>query len=152
MNTTYFLNLVSGNVFGSKKTPAVPEKYYLGLSSAAPALDGSGVVEPGDGTGYARVELTSLSAPVNGVVTNNAAIDFAESTSEWGTMTHFVVYDALTGGNLLMYGELSASRRVEAATIMTIKLGSLNLSVVNPSALGAIGYVGVRYFPETAFD
>ena len=80
------------------------------------------------------VELTSLSAPVNGVVTNNAAIDFAESTSEWGTMTHFVVYDALTGGNLLMYGELSASRRVEAATIMTIKLGSLNLSVVNPTA------------------
>lgn len=49
-------------------------------------------------------------------------------------MTHFVVYDALTGGNLLMYGELSASRRVEAATIMTIKLGSLNLSVVNPTA------------------
>lgn len=134
MNTTYFLNLVSGNVFGSKKTPAVPEKYYLGLSSTAPALDGSGVVEPGEGTGYARVELTSLSAPVNGVVTNNAAIDFAESTSEWGTMTHFVVYDALTGGNLLMYGELSASRRVEAATIMTIKLGSLNLSVVNPTA------------------
>lgn len=40
MNTTYFLNLVSGNVFGSKKTPAVPEKCYLGLSSAAPALDG----------------------------------------------------------------------------------------------------------------
>lgn len=59
MNTTYFLNLVSGNVFGSKKTPALPEKYYLGLSSAVPALDGSGVVEPGEGAGYARVELTS---------------------------------------------------------------------------------------------
>lgn len=133
MNTTYFLNLVSGNVFGSQKTPAIPAKYYLGLSSAAPSLDGSGVVEPGEGTGYARVELTSLSAPLNGVVTNTAAIDFAESTAEWGTMTHFVIYDALTEGNLLMYGELSASRKVEAATIMTIKLGSLNLSVVNPS-------------------
>ena len=36
MNTTYFLNLVSGNVFGSKKSPAIPEKYYLGLSSTAP--------------------------------------------------------------------------------------------------------------------
>lgn len=57
-----FSELVSGNVFGSKKTPALPEKYYLGLSSAAPALDGSGVVEPGEGAGYARVELTSLSA------------------------------------------------------------------------------------------
>lgn len=133
MNTTYFLNLVSGNVFGSKTTPAIPTEYFLGLSSAAPALDGTGAVEPAGGTGYARVKLTSLSAPVNGVVTNNAAIDFAESTAEWGTMTHFVIYDALTGGNLLMYGELSASRKVEADTIMTIKLGSLNLSVVNPT-------------------
>lgn len=134
MNTTYFLNLVSGNVFGSKKSPAIPEKYYLGLSSTAPSLDGSGVTEPGGGTGYARVELTSLSTPINGVVTNSGAIDFAESTAEWGTMTHFVIYDALSEGNLLMYGELSASRKVEADTIMTIKLGSLNLSVVNPTA------------------
>lgn len=134
MNTTYFLNLVSGNVFGSKTTPAIPSKYYLGLSSTAPGLDGSGATEPGAGTGYARVELTSLSAPSNGVVTNSTAIDFAESTAEWGTMTHFAIYDAPTGGNLLMYGELSASRHVEAATIMTIKLGSLNLSVVNPAA------------------
>lgn len=134
MNTTYFLNLVSGNVFGSKKSPAIPEKYYLGLSSTAPSLDGSGATEPGSGTGYARVELTSLSTPINGVVTNSGAIDFAESTAEWGTMTHFVIYDALSEGNLLMYGELSASRKVEADTIMTIKLGSLNLSVVNPTA------------------
>ena len=134
MNTTYFLNLVSGNVFGSKKSPAIPDKYYLGLSSTAPSLDGSGVTEPGSGTGYARVELTSLSAPINGGVTNGGAIDFAESTAEWGTMTHYVIYDALSEGNLLMYGELSASRKVEADTIMTIKLGSLNLSVVNPTA------------------
>lgn len=134
MNTTYFLNLVSGNVFGSKKSPAIPEKYYLGLSSTAPSLDGSGATEPGSGTGYARVELTSLSTPINGVVTNSDAIDFAESTAEWGTMTHFVIYDALSKGNLLMYGELSASRKVEANTIMTIKLGSLNLSVVNLTA------------------
>ena len=134
MNTTYFLNLVSGNVFGSKKSPAIPEKYYLGLSSTAAYLDGSGVTEPGGGIGYARVELTSLSTPINGAVTNSSAIDFAESTAEWGTMTHFVIYDALSEGNLLMYGELSASRKVEADTIMTIKLGSLNLSVVNPAA------------------
>ena len=74
-------------MFGSKKSPAIPEKYYLGLSSTAPSLDGSGVTEPGSGTGYARVELTSLSAPINGGVTNGGAIDFAESTAEWGTDT-----------------------------------------------------------------
>ena len=40
MNTTYFLNLVSGNVFGSKKTPAVPENCLLYTSDAADELDG----------------------------------------------------------------------------------------------------------------
>lgn len=133
MNTTYFLNLVAGNVLQTKTIPALPTKYYLGLSSTAPALDGTGATEPAASAGYARVELTSLSEPTNGHVTNDAAIDFAESTADWGTMTHFVVFDALTGGNLLMFGNLSVSRTVEAATIMTIKAGSLNLSVVNPT-------------------
>lgn len=133
MNTTYFLNLVAGNVLQTKTIPALPTKYYLGLSSTAPALDGTGATEPAASAGYARVELTSLSEPTNGLVTNDTAIDFAESTAGWGTMTHFVVFDALTGGNLLMFGNLSVSRTVEAATIMTIKAGSLNLSVVNPT-------------------
>lgn len=134
MNTTYYLNLVAGNIFRTQETPKIPEKYYLGLSSTAPSLDGRGATEPGSGTGYKRVELTNLSTPEGGVVTNNSAIDFDESTAEWGTMTHYVIYDAETGGNLLMYGQLSTSRNVEAATIMTIKAGSLNLSVVNPAA------------------
>lgn len=132
MNTTYFLNLVAGNVFGTQKNPAIPEKMYLGLSKSAPDGEGN-VEEPGVGTGYARVELTGLSAPTNGVVTNTNSIEFNESTADWGTMTHFVIFDSDNGGHLLMYGRLSATRNVERATIMTIKAGSLNLSVVNPT-------------------
>lgn len=133
MNTTYFLNVVAGNVLKTKSIPALPTKFYLGLSSTAPNLDGTGATEPATSAGYKRVELTSLSEPANGVVTNDATIDFDESTADWGTMTHFVIFDSETGGNLLMYGALSVSRTVEAATIMTIKAGSLNLSVVNPT-------------------
>ena len=51
MNTTYFLNLVSGNVYGTKKTPAIPDEYYIGLSSTAPSTDGLNVTEPASG-GY----------------------------------------------------------------------------------------------------
>lgn len=133
MNTTYFLNLVAGNVLRTKTSPAIPSKYYIGLSSTEPTLSGGSVTEPGSNTGYSRVELTNLSEPDNGVVTNSVAIDFDESTAAWGTMTHYLIFDAETDGNLLMYGRLSTSRTVEAATIMTIKPGSLNISVVNPS-------------------
>lgn len=135
MNTSYFLNLVAGNVFQTKQTPAIPTKYYIGLSTTAPAIGGTGVNEPSADAGYARVELASLSEPVDGVVTNTAAINFDESTASWGNITHFVIFDsdAVDSGNLLMYGELSTPRSVEAATIMTIKEGYLKLSAQNPA-------------------
>lgn len=136
MNTKYFLNLVAGNVFRSKETPAIPAKYYIGLSKTAPDVTGDNVSEPETSAGYARVELTSLGEPVDGLVTNQQAINFNESTNGWGTVTHFVVYDSdeVGAGNLLMYGELTTPRTVETATIMTIKEGYLKLSVQNPAA------------------
>lgn len=134
MNTTYFLNLVSGNLFGTQKTPTVPSKYYIGLSSTTPNLDGTGVNEPSTDAGYLRKELNSLSTPTDGTVTNELAINFDESTADWGTITHYVIYDsdAIDSGNLLMFGELSTPRRVETATIMTIKEGYLKLAAQNP--------------------
>lgn len=135
MNTLYFLNLAAGNIFQTKTTPAIPMKYYIGLSTTAPTVNGTGVNEPSADAGYARVELTSLSEPIDGVVTNTAAINFDESTASWGGVTHFVIYDsdAVDSGNLLMYGELSTPRSVEAATIITIKEGYLKLSAQNPA-------------------
>lgn len=134
MNTKYFLSLVAGNVFRSKQSPAIPTKYYIGLSTTAPTPEGTNVTEPAASAGYARVELSSLSAPVDGLVTNQQAINFNESTSSWGTITHFVIYDAaaVKSGNLLMYGTLTTARTVETATIMTIKENYLKLSVQNP--------------------
>ena len=135
MNTTYYINCVAGNVFGTKSTPALPTAYYIGLSTTSPNVGGSNVTEPSTESGYARVQLVSMSDPVNGVVSNTASIDFNESTASWGTVTHYVIYDSATvgSGNLLMYGELSSPRTVEAATVMTIRNNSLKLSVVNPT-------------------
>lgn len=129
------MNLVAGNVFRSKEEPAIPAKYYLGLSTTAPDLDGQNVTEPATDAGYARVELTTLSAPTDGLVTNPQAVNFEESTNNWGTVTHFVIFDAAEAntGNLLMYGALTTPRTVETATIMTIKENYLKLSVQNPA-------------------
>ena len=127
MNTTYFLNLAAGNLFGTKTSPEIPSNYYIGLSTSAPNVNGTNVNEPSTSAGYARVKLTTLSEPASGVVTNTQAINF--------TITHFVIYDSDTvgSGNLLMYGVLSTPRSVETATIMTIKEGYLSLSAQNPA-------------------
>lgn len=129
MNTIYFLNQVMGNVFNTKVAPPLPGDYYIGLSSTAPDVDGANVSEPASSAGYERVKLETLSEPANGVITNTDAISFNESTANWGTMTHFVIYDSMSGGNLLMFDTLSTQRNVEAATIVTIKAGSLSLTL-----------------------
>ena len=133
MNTTYFLNQVMGNLFKTKETPALPSEYYIGLSSTAPNISGGNVTEPLSNSGYKRVKLENLSEPADGVITNEQAISFDESTANWGTMPHFVIYDALEAGNLLMYDTLSTPRNVEAATIVTIKANSLTLTLSNPA-------------------
>lgn len=131
MNTTYFLNLVAGNVFGTKTNPGIPSTYYIGLSSTTPTVSGTNVTEPSGG-GYARVAISSaLGQPSNGVITNSTAVTFAKSTADWGVMTHFVVYDAATGGNLLLYNAMSRARTVEADNIMVAEAGAITLSVVN---------------------
>lgn len=133
MNSTYFLNQIMGNVFNTKASPALPKEYFIGLSSTEPSEDGSNVSEPASSAGYKRVKLENLSEPDTGVISNTQAISFDESTATWGTMTHFVIYDAQSEGNLLMYDALSTPRNVETATIVTIKQGSLSLTLSNPS-------------------
>ena len=97
-----------------------------------PTIAGSNVTEPSaGGSGYTRVKLESLSEPANGVVSNADAVLFPESLTNWGVMTHFVIYDALSGGNLLMYGPLNQSRTAEANTVIMIKPTSLTLTLSN---------------------
>ena len=130
MNTTYFLNMVMGNVFKTKTSPALPANYYIGLSSTTPTTSGTGVTEPSGGA-YARVQMTNMSQPNNGVITNTAAITFPESTGSWGTLTHYVVYDAATGGNLLFYGALANSRTVDISTTIAFKVGEFTITLEN---------------------
>lgn len=135
MNTTYFKNLIMGSVFHTAMG-TLPSTYYIGLSSTKPTADGGNVTEPSSsGSGYRRVQLNSLSAPTDGTITNSTAINFSESTSDWfpasAPAQYYVIYDAQTGGNLLMYNQLTTSRVIETHTIATIKANSLYLQLTD---------------------
>lgn len=132
MTTTYFLNCIMGNVFGTDTSPAIPTNYYLGLSKTAPTLSGSNVTEPSD-SAYHRVSIKpALSEPTNGIITNTTEVSLPESTVDWGTCTHFVIYDAQSGGNLLMYNTLDKSRTIQSETQMSFKVGGITLTLRNP--------------------
>jgi len=94
-----------------------PINLYVGLSSSTPTEAGGNVTEPSAVDGYARVEvannLTNWPEAVDGYKANATEIEFPEATGNWGTITHFTIYDTSTGGNLLAFGNLTTSRTIQ---------------------------------------
>jgi hypothetical protein len=71
----------------------------------------------------------TFNAPSNGVCTNSAAVEFAQATGSWGTVSHVGLLDAITSGNLLFYTDLTTSKTIESGDIFKIAAGSLSVTL-----------------------
>ena len=68
-----------------------PATVYAALFTSDPTDAGSGTEVSGGS--YARKAIT-FGAPSNGASTNSGAVEFDQATGNWGTITHFGIYDA----------------------------------------------------------
>lgn len=111
---------------------------YLSLSEADLTEDASGNDEP-DGTGaYERAliepaDMDSAAVADPATIDNVNAIEFAESSAAWssgaGALTHWGIWDGISGGNCVLHGDLAVSRIVNAAGItLKIPIGDLDVS------------------------
>lgn len=99
-------------------TFSAPAGTYVSLHSTNPGETGGGAELSGGG--YAREEVTSWTVVNNHTRANAADIDFTESTGSQGTATHFGIWTASVGGDLLYYGALDTSRAIDAAGITIV--------------------------------
>lgn len=105
---------------------------YVGLSTSTPSRDGTGYTEP-SGNGYERVLLgvynqtytQKMGTPSLGSVNNSEEIHFKAATGAWGTCTHFLLFNAATGGTLLAYGQLTDEISPIADTVPIIPAGDI---------------------------
>lgn len=97
-----------------------PTTYYVSLSSTTPSAAAGGT--ECTGVGYARQAITKSttawaatnadgstanpSTGTNGTTSNNAIVDFGTAGTGWGTQSHWELWDAVTAGNRLMWGEI----------------------------------------------
>lgn len=95
--------------------------FYVGLHTTDPADDNSGTECAG--ATYARQAATFTRS--GDTISNSGVVTYPESTDSWGTLTHFAVYDAVSGGNQLWNGTLTASKTVEAGETLTFPIGNL---------------------------
>lgn len=101
-----------------------PTTVYLGLFTAAPGETGGGTEVSGGS--YARQAVT-FGPYAAGSVKNSADITFPTATADWGTITHVAIFDAATGGNMLLYGALTTSKTVQSGD--TFKILTNNLTI-----------------------
>lgn len=97
---------------GTQKRPI-----YIGLFTAAPGEAGGGTEVSGGS--YARAQLDpsdsnwAATSGGNGVTSNLVAINFpAAPTAAWGVVTHWAIFDAPTGGNMIIYAILTTSKTI----------------------------------------
>lgn len=131
--STSILNALTGKA----QNVSLLSNCYLGLSSTAPEKDGSNFTEPEASTGYARavVGLANQAAtqvmgtPSEGSITNKDIIFFPEAGTSWGTLTHFGLFTAPTGGTLILYGSLSTPITVAANYVPLFRAGNFTLNL-----------------------
>ena len=93
-----------------------PTALYVSLHTANPADDATGTEVSGGS--YARQNLAPLDAnwgggtATDGIVKNLGVITFPAPTANWGSITHFAIWDASAAGNMLCYGALGTPKTV----------------------------------------
>lgn len=126
--SNYLANALLNHIFG-KGTYTPPTNIYVELSTTAPTDAGTNVTPPSGG-GYARKQ-TSPSDWNTGsgrIIDNANAIEFAEATASWGTLSHFALFDAASGGNFLGWGALTTSKVVDSGDTARFAAGDLDVS------------------------
>jgi hypothetical protein len=101
---------------------------YAGYSTTTPTKAGANVSEPAGETGYTRIEVTDF-ARTDSEIDNDAEIVFPEATGDQGTATYAILYDASSGGNMLWFGALSASKAVSTGDVPRFPAGDFNLTM-----------------------
>lgn len=119
----YAQNLVLNLLFRGVGTP--PSTWYVALFTGDPAESTDN--EVADVT-YAR-QSTSFVAALAGAVRNTAELDFGNITGDWGAVTHFAVFDALTAGNMLAYEAFEETVYAETDVHLKIPAGELEVTL-----------------------
>lgn len=97
---------------------------YVSLHTADPGEDGA---TEASGGSYARQASGGFAAAAAGTTDNDAIIDFTSMPA--ATITHVGIWDAVSAGNFLIGGALSASKTTNAGDTFRIAAGDLDVTL-----------------------
>lgn len=123
-------NELLDQMFGALAYTA-PATLYIALSTTT-TTDVGGKTEPAGGS-YARKAVTNnkttWDTASGGALANAIEIAFVTATASWGTITHFAIMDASSGGNMLAHGALDTSKAVGDGDTAKFAIGDLDITL-----------------------
>jgi len=121
--SNYLEDKVLDHILGTT-TYTKPTTVYVALYTAAPNDAGGGTQVTGGS--YAR-QTAVFDAASSGATQNTANIDFVSMPA--CTVVAIGIFDALTVGNLLVWGTLSTNKSLDAGDTLRIATGDLDISL-----------------------
>lgn len=125
---------VLNEVFGATAF-AAPGTLYVALFTAAPSDSGGGTEVTGGS--YARIAVTNNTTNWPNATgtsptskSNGTVITFPTATANWGTVVAFGIFDASSGGNLLVWADLNANRTVNSGDTTSFAVSALTITLV----------------------
>lgn len=111
------------------KTTYASPSAYIALYTTTPADSGGGV-EVSDPS-YVRQYTpgSSWTAATSGQISNAVQITFNAATTSWGTVNGFSLSDSLSGGNILVWGDVTVPKAVGAGDIPIYNVGQLIINL-----------------------
>ena len=111
------------------------DSIYVGLATAVSAAE-TGTVTEATLTNYARQQVTASNWTLVGsdstdqqTATNAANIEFPASGGTNNTITHIIIADAASSGNILFVGALDVQKVIESGDIFRINAGNLTIEL-----------------------
>lgn len=119
-----------------------PTSLHWALFTAAPTESGGGT--ECSGGGYARVSMTpsdtaftgthgstsGASSGTGGTCSNGEIVQFATPSASWGTAIGVGVFDAASGGNLIIYGSIFP-KAIPSGSDVKFPVGSVTFQIDN---------------------
>ena len=112
--SNYLANAILDHVFINAAYTPPAHIYVAGATETIyDSSTGATIVEPDD-SAYAREQFDTWNTASAGASSNDGDVTFDEATESQGTITDVALVDALTVGNLLIYGKLTTAQEINA--------------------------------------
>ena len=120
---------------GRALTYTPPTTLYIALFTASGGLEDNveGSQVEVSGGSYARQSLNGstnyFTVASAGATSNYDDLEFPVATDDWGTISHVAIMDALTSGNVLIWGALTTSKLIETGDQFKFTAGNLDITL-----------------------